>query len=213
MKLKQLLIALAAIIWMVGCEKPIELISITVNPPYLVFEEIGETTTLRATLAPLGATANVSWTSSDAEVVSVEGNGQTAVITSRGYGEAKITATAGEFTSESIIIVKDANEPMFDLPEITIAELRDRYEGTPLALKGTHKIIGVVSSDIEGGNSTSLKNLVVTAEDNSTGMAIRFSDANNEYEMGDQLEIKLEGTLTEYGQAMQIAMNKEGNVS
>lgn len=213
MKLKHVIFAFIATTLMVGCDKPIELISVTVNPSSIVFEELGETANLTATLAPLGAVANVVWESSDTEVITVSGDGQTAVVTAVGYGSAKIIASAGGFTSESNITVKETDRAMFDLPEISIADLKALYTGTDVVLDGTKKMIGVVTSDIVGGNSTSLKNLIVTNEDNSAGIAIRFSDANNDFAMGDQLEIKLEGKLTAYGQAAQIEIKKEGNTS
>lgn len=213
MKLKHGIFALLAGMLMIGCDKPIELISVTLNPSSITFEDLGATATLRATLAPLGAIADVVYESSDPDVVTVVGDGQTAVVTAVGYGNAKIIASAGGFTSESNIIVKKSDQAMFDLPEISIADLKALYTGTDVILDGTKKMIGVVTSDIVGGNSTSLKNLVVTTEDNTAGIAIRFSDGNNEYAMGDQLEIKLEGKLTVYGQAAQIEMKKEGNTS
>ncbi|GAB1415087.1 hypothetical protein MASR2M117_04930 [Paludibacter sp.] len=213
MKLKHVFFALLATILMFGCEKPIELESVTVNPSSLVFEQLGVTDTLTATIAPLGAYASVLWESSDTTIVKVVGNDKTAEITTVGYGSATIKATAGNFTSESNIVVKEVDQAMFDLPVISIAELKALYTGTDVPLDGTKKIIGVVSTDIAGGNSTSLKNLVVTSEDNSSGIAIRFSDGNNEFEMGDKVEIKLEGRLTAYGQAAQIDMKKTGNTS
>jgi hypothetical protein len=96
----------------------------------------------------------------------------------------------------------------FDVPVITISALRAMYSGSNVTLTGTNKIVGIITSDLVGGNSTSKKNLVITAEDNLTGIALRFTDADNTYAMGQKVEILLTGTLSTYDNALQFQVAK-----
>ncbi|MBQ3754003.1 MAG: Ig domain-containing protein, partial [Prevotella sp.] len=60
---------------------------------------VGETLTLTATVAPDDATdKSVTWTTSDASVATVDGNG---VVTAQGLGKATITATATNGTADT----------------------------------------------------------------------------------------------------------------
>ncbi len=92
----------------------------------------------------------------------------------------------------------------FDVPVMTIAELRALYTGSEVNLDGKKKIVGIVSSSLKGGNSTSKKNWVITSEDNMSGIAIRFSDKDNSYELGDKVEVLLDGKLQAYKEALQF---------
>jgi hypothetical protein len=94
----------------------------------------------------------------------------------------------------------------FDIPEITISALRAMYQGSDVALNGTQKIVGVVTSDLVGGNSTSKKNLIITALDNQSGMMIRFIADNATLNLGDKVEVKLEGSLTMYSGQYQLSL-------
>lgn len=100
----------------------------------------------------------------------------------------------------------------FDIPVMGIADLRTLYTGTDYTITESKKIVGVVTSDLEGGNSTSLKNLIVTSEDNAAGIAVRLTE-NNTYVMGDKIEIVLNGlTLSDYGQVIQLNNVPAANV-
>jgi hypothetical protein len=83
---------------------------------------VGETATITATVKPDNATnKNVTWSTSDANVATVD-NG---VVTAVGKGEATITATAGGKTAETVITV---------LPIVTgeeAAELLEWFVGWP----------------------------------------------------------------------------------
>ena len=91
----------------------------------------------------------------------------------------------------------------FTVPEMTIAELRAQWTGAQKILTDKKKIVGVVISDLAGGN-TSPNNLIVTSENNSAGIIVRL-DRPNTYKMGELVEITLEGLeLNQYGQAIQL---------
>lgn len=98
----------------------------------------------------------------------------------------------------------EAPEIDFNVPVMSIADLRALYKGSDYTITENKKIVGVVTSDLEGGNSTSLKNLILTAEDNAAGIAVRLTE-DNTYAMGDKLEITLNGLkLSDYGQVIQL---------
>ena len=76
---------------------------ITVTPE-TASVDVGDTTSLTATLAPAGATDTVTWESSDPEVATVSASG---VVTGVAAGTATITAKARTFTDTATITVTE----------------------------------------------------------------------------------------------------------
>lgn len=92
----------------------------------------------------------------------------------------------------------------FGVPEMSITELRTQWSGAMKTITDKKKIVGVVITDLVGGNSGSLKNLTIASTDNSAGIMVRL-DANSTYNVGDKIEIALEGLeLNQYGMAVQL---------
>lgn len=92
----------------------------------------------------------------------------------------------------------------FNIPEMSIKDLRTQWTGVMKTVTDQKKIVGVVITDLVGGNSGSLKNLTIASTDNSAGIMIRL-DANNTYDLGDKIEVALEGLeLNQYGLAIQL---------
>lgn len=92
----------------------------------------------------------------------------------------------------------------FGVPEMSITDLRGQWAGAMKTITDKKKIVGVVISDLVGGNSGSLKNLTIASTDNSAGIMVRLV-ADNTYNMGDKIEIALEGLeLNQYGLAIQL---------
>lgn len=83
------------------CEKLIETTGITVTPT-TVSVAAGSTTTLTAALTPSGATGNISWSTSNAAVATVNGSG---VVTGVTAGSAVITAVSGSFSASCTVTV------------------------------------------------------------------------------------------------------------
>lgn len=82
---------------------------------------------------------------------------------------------------------------------ITVAQLRAKGETT--ITEEVYAKVNVVS-DKDGGNSTSLKNIVVS--DATAGIAIRFT-ANSELAVGTELELNLKGAqLSKYNGLLQL---------
>lgn len=92
----------------------------------------------------------------------------------------------------------------FNAPAMSITDLRKLYTGTATTIAEAKKIVGIVTSDLEGGNSASLKNIIITAEDNSAGINVRLTN-DNTYALGDKIEISLKGLqLSEYKKVLQL---------
>ncbi|WP_410758896.1 Ig-like domain-containing protein [Citrobacter youngae] len=66
--------------------------------------DVGDTTSLTATLAPAGATDSVTWESSDPVVETVNASG---VVTGVAAGTATITAKSRTFADTAIITVTE----------------------------------------------------------------------------------------------------------
>ncbi|MDE6480675.1 MAG: Ig-like domain-containing protein [Muribaculaceae bacterium] len=133
---------------------------ITITDPYIEVTEItldqteatiyeGETLQLVATVTPEDATdPTVTWTSSDEFVATVDENG---LVTALSYGEAIITAQAGDKTAECTVKVDkysavgligfDSNAPVkvFDLNGIYISDsVEGLTKGTYIVLQGNN---------------------------------------------------------------------------
>lgn len=92
----------------------------------------------------------------------------------------------------------------FNVPEMSIADVRAQWTGEKKTITDKKKIVGIVVSDLAGGNSGSLKNLTIVSTDNSAGIMVRLTE-NNTYNMGDKIEIALDGLeLNQYGMAIQL---------
>lgn len=90
----------------------------------------------------------------------------------------------------------------FNVPEMSIADVRAQWTGEKKTITDKKKIVGIVVTDLAGGNSGSLKNLTIVSTDNSAGIMVRLTE-NNTYNMGDKIEIALEGLeLNHYGLAI-----------
>lgn len=93
----------------------------------------------------------------------------------------------------------------FDVPYMTIAEVRSLWTGTAAKITENKKITGIVVSDLVGGNSSSKKNFVITSVDNSIGLMIRVTESEHSYNLGDKIEINVNNVeLATYGEALQL---------
>ncbi|MDK2837388.1 MAG: hypothetical protein PWR15_457 [Bacteroidota bacterium] len=94
----------------------------------------------------------------------------------------------------------------------TIAELRSMYTGSDVEITDDIKIKAVVIQNLDGGNSTSLKNIVV--QDETAGIAVRFVADNADFDFGDEVEISLIGQqLSAYNGLLQINNLPNENVT
>jgi hypothetical protein len=94
----------------------------------------------------------------------------------------------------------------------TISELRSIYTGSNVTITDDIKIKAVVIQNLSGGNSTSLKNIVV--QDETAGIAIRFVNDNSDFDFGDEVEIRLKDQqLSAYNGLLQINNLPNANVT
>lgn len=84
-----------------GASTGTALTGVTLDKTALSLKE-GETATLGVMLAPVGATGNISWTSSDATVASVS---TTGVVTAIKSGTASVVAAVGVFNATCVVTV------------------------------------------------------------------------------------------------------------
>lgn len=82
---------------------------LTVTPNELTFSEDDEAQRLSVSFTPSGASATVTWTSTDTTVATVNDKG---VVTPVYYGEAKIVATAGNYSDTCYVTVKSYLETL-----------------------------------------------------------------------------------------------------
>jgi hypothetical protein len=89
-----------------------------------------------------------------------------------------------------------------NLNQISILDARNLYSGSPTNAADTTKIVGVVISDLVGGNWQP-SNLVVQ-EPGGSGIVIRFA-SNHSFNQGDEVEIDISNqTIEEYNGLLQI---------
>lgn len=121
------------------------------------------------------------------------------------YYRAYATNSLGTAYGEEYSIKLEADPIIdFNVPEMSIADVRAQWAGEKKTLTDKKKIVGIVVTDLVGGNSGSLKNLTIVSADNSAGIMVRLTE-NNTYNMGDKIEIALEGLeLNQYGLAIQL---------
>ncbi|MEA5128820.1 MAG: fimbrillin family protein [Proteiniphilum sp.] len=95
---------------------------------------------------------------------------------------------------------------------LTVAGLRPMYTGSDVTITDDVKIKAVVVQNLAGGNSTSLKNIVV--QDETAGIAIRFVDDNADFDFGDEVEISVKNQqLSAYNGLLQINNLPNENVT
>ena len=85
------------------CEKLVETTGVTVTPGTATVAA-GSTTALTAALTPSGATGNITWTTSNSAVATVNSSG---VVTGVAAGTATITAASGNFSGSCTVTVTE----------------------------------------------------------------------------------------------------------
>lgn len=96
---------------------------------------------------------------------------------------------------------------------ITVKQLRDKYTGSDTPITDDIAVKASVISDPAGGNSTSLKNVIIS--DGEAGIMMRLAeDAAANLVFGTEVGVSLKGvTLTEYSGLLQINNVPNANVT
>ncbi|WMX17342.1 DUF5689 domain-containing protein [Aureispira sp. CCB-E] len=88
------------------------------------------------------------------------------------------------------------------LNQITIQDARNLFTGTAVTAPDTTKIVGVVISDLVGGNWVD-RNMVIQ-EPNGAGITVRFDAAHN-FNLGDEVEVIISQlTIEEFNGLLQV---------
>lgn len=167
---------------------------ITVNPEELVFANSGEELSQSVEVKSNGKWTAAfvedsvsNWASTD--VKSGEGNGVIRITVLENAGterSATLKLTSGSVTT-NVQITQNAKEGESTNQFISVAQLRNKGEGY---ISDTVYVKASVISNKEGGNSTSLKNVVLS--DGEAGIFVTFS-ADADYAIGTELELYLFG--------------------
>ncbi len=151
-------------------------------------------------------------------------NGRSTIVYTSGYadfanaltpaGNGSFTCIYSVYNGITQLIVRDTTDINLTGPNcnaqhsLTIAQLRALYTGTPVVLPAGTSISGVVISDGASGNINS-KNMFI--QDNSGGMAIRFSSAHS-FAMNAKLTIDLSGdSLINFKGGLEVTPVAVGN--
>lgn len=104
-----------------------EVTGISLNSNSLLFNSLGSTQQLTASLIPSSSTATVVWTSSDESVATVSSSG---LVTSVGYGNCTITATANEVSASCSVSIEEIT--VVSLSAVLNADGHVFYVGDPV---------------------------------------------------------------------------------
>lgn len=85
---------------------PVTVSSVTMDRSHAGLTSIGSSLHLNASLFPIHATEPLVWSSSNSLVATVDQNGR---VTAKGYGAARITATAGGKSDSCLVYVSSSN--------------------------------------------------------------------------------------------------------
>lgn len=102
----------------------------------------------------------------------------------KGTSYAELVASGEKFGA---IVDMDGD---FNVPVISIADVLAMYQGSKVTISDDKKLVGVVISDVVNNNVSSLKQVVVAAEDNSCGIVV-FCNANASFNVGDKVEVRV----------------------
>ncbi len=163
----------------------------------------GATATLKATLAPEGATTAVTWTSSDEKVATVAAGKVTAVAA----GTATITAKAGELSATCAVTVTEAPDPT-NCAEAAEAALSVSGDNVEYKNGKEYTIEGYVTV-IQTAYSSQYNNITFWMADTEDGgkvlEAYRAACASEADAPAVGKKVKVTGKLTKYGTTPEFA--------
>lgn len=129
-------------------------------------------------------------------------------------GTGELTAVVGDHTSGTQLLIRNLLDVNIsggggsggsggtNLNQISIQAVRDLHTGAATTAPDTTKIVGIVISDIAGGNWQS-RNMVIQ-EQNGAGIVVRF-DASHSFNMGDEVEVNISQlAIDEYNGLLQV---------
>lgn len=126
-------------------------------------------------------------------------------------GTGDVTAVIGNFGGNAQLNIRNLNDVNITggggggggtLNLMSIQDVRNLFTGTSTNAPAQTKIVGIVISDLVGGNFNSRN--VVIQESNGAGIVVRF-DANHSYNLGEELEVNISSaTINEFNNVLQV---------
>lgn len=123
---------------------------------------------------------------------------------------AEVVFTTGDGLIKRTVKLAQLGENIVNVGDITITEIRAMYSGSDVTITEDKTLVATVISDgsDQGGNSTSLKNIVISDAD--AGITVRLAE-NSTYAKGDELTIKVKDLLiSHYGGSVQLTQGTTG---
>ena len=155
----------------------------------------GKTLQLRATLEPTGATGNVSWSSSNTSVATVNNSG---LVTAKAVGNTTITATCGSYSASCVVTVNEATNDYGTLENpLSIADAIEVISQTGASLTPEPLYVkGVVSSNEAYTSFDNYGPIWLKSDDGSVEQAFELyraklhSSITGDYSAADSLKNK-----------------------
>lgn len=160
-------------------------------------------------------TSNADWVvpspASGGEVAGKAINIEVEANTDVARGPATVTFKLNDGTLARTMTISQAGEEVPPIVgDITISDIRAMYSGTDVTIADDKTLIATVINDSsdQGGNSTSLRNIIISDAD--AGITVRLAE-NSTYSKGDELSIKVKDLLvSHYGGAVQLTQGSAG---
>ena len=134
----------------------------------------------------------------------------TSAVKSNVGAARKESIIIGASTARITISVNQASVDGVEFKDNTIEEVRTMYANsgeTEWTITEPLQLTAIITSDREGGNSTSLKNGFLQDEEGGA-IAFRVNESTHPFNMGDEVNIDLKGAIiSEYAGALQIAFS------
>ena len=123
-------------------------------------------------------------------------------------GTGTVTGVVGDYNGVQINI-RDLYDVVIagsgsggNLNQVSIQDVRNMFTGSATTAPDTTKIVGIVISDLTGGNWQP-QNMVIQ-EQNGAGITVRFA-GNHTFNVGDEVEVNISGqTIEEFNGLLQI---------
>jgi len=127
-------------------------------------------------------------------------------------GTGAVTAVLSEYTSGIQMLIRDTSDvDIFggggstgNLNQISIQDTRNLFTGSSTTAPDTTKIVGIVISNIPGGNWQGENMVIQENITNGAGITVRFASFHS-FNEGDEVEVNISNqTIEEYNNLLQV---------
>ncbi len=135
-------------------------------------------------------------------------------------GTGEVTAVISDYTFGPQLLIRNLSDVNIsgsgggstgNLNQISIQDARDLFTGTSTTGTDTTKIVGIVISDLGGGNWQPTN--MVIQESGGSGIVVRFT-GNHSFNLGDEVEVNISNqTIEEFNGLLQVNSVPNSNAS